>query len=94
VLYSPYLTHRDPRLWPEPRQFRPERFLAPLPAWGFLPFSAGERTCLGSAFARLVLDTVLDAFEGSRLSVVQADPRPRAAITLAPARPLLLRRHR
>jgi cytochrome P450 len=92
VLYSPYLTHRDQELWPEPQEFRPERFLAPLPAWGFLPFAAGERTCLGSSYARLVLDTVLDAFEGSRLSVVTADPRPRAGITLAPAGPLILRR--
>jgi cytochrome P450 len=92
VLYSPYLTHRDRRLWPEPQVFRPDRFLDPLPAWGFLPFAAGERTCLGSAFARLVLDTVLDAFAGSELSVVAGDPRPRAGITLAPAGPLILRR--
>lgn len=92
VLYSPYLTHRDPRLWPEPLRFRPRRFLDPLPAWGFLPFAAGERTCLGSAYARLVLDTVLEAFAGSRLSVVAGDPRPRAGITLAPSGPLTLRR--
>ncbi len=92
VLYSPYLTHRDQRLWPEPHQFRPQRFLDPLPAWGFLPFAAGERTCLGSAYARLVLDTVLEAFAGSRLAVVAGDPRPKAGITLAPAGPLVLRR--
>ncbi len=91
VLYSPYLTHRDPQLWPEPLRFRPQRFLDPLPAWGFLPFAAGERTCLGSAYARLVLDTVLEAFAGSRLSVVAGDPRPRAGITLAPSGPLTLR---
>jgi cytochrome P450 len=92
VLYSPYLTHRDRRLWPEPLEFRPQRFLEALPAWGFLPFAAGERTCLGSAYARLVLDTVLEAFAGSRLSVVAGDPRPKAGITLAPAGPLTLRR--
>jgi cytochrome P450 len=92
VLYSPYLTHRDRRLWPEPEEFRPDRFSDPLPAWGFLPFAAGERTCLGSAYARLVLETVLDAVEGSRLSVVAGDPRPRAGITLAPVGPLILRR--
>jgi cytochrome P450 len=90
VLYSPYLTHRDQRLWPEPHEFRPQRFCDPLPAWGFLPFSAGERTCLGSAYARLVLETVIDACAGSRLSVVSANPAPKAGITLAPVGPLIL----
>jgi cytochrome P450 len=92
VLYSPYLTHRDRQLWPAPLEFRPQRFSEPLPAWGFLPFAAGERSCLGSAYARLVLDAVLEAFDGSRLSVVAGDPRPRAGITLAPCGPLVLRR--
>ena len=59
VLYSPYLTHRDPQLWSDPLQFRPERFDAAIPAWGFIPFAAGERTCLGRAYARLVLEVVL-----------------------------------
>jgi cytochrome P450 len=92
VLYSPYLTHRDGQLWPEPNEFRPQRFADPLPAWGFLPFAAGERTCLGSAYARLVLETVLDAFAGRPLSVVSANPAPKAGITLAPVGPLILRR--
>jgi len=94
VLYSPYLTHRDGRLWAEPEQFRPERFLEPVPAWGFLPFAAGERSCLGSAYARLVLETVLEVFADSPLSLVAGVPRPRAGITLAPAGPLILRRER
>jgi cytochrome P450 len=93
VLYSPYLTHRDRRLWPQPHEFRPQRFEEPLPAWGFLPFAAGERTCLGSAYARLVLETVLEAFAGSRLGVVRADPAPKAGITLAPVGPLILLRN-
>lgn len=92
VLYSPYLTHRDPQLWSEPTSFRPERFTAALPAWGFVPFAAGERTCLGSSFARLVLRTVLEVFDGSALSAVSGDPIPKAGITLAPSGPLTLRR--
>ncbi|MBV9823547.1 MAG: cytochrome P450 [Actinobacteria bacterium] len=90
VVYSPYLTHRDPALWPDPAVFRPQRFTEPLPAWGFLPFAAGERTCLGSAYARLVLDTVLETVGG--LELVSGDPAPRAGITLAPSGPLILRR--
>jgi cytochrome P450 len=92
VLYSPYLTHRDPALWPDPAEFRPARFLDGVPPWGFLPFAAGERTCLGSSYARLVLDTVIEAFADSRLSMVTGDPRPKAGITLVPSGPLILRR--
>jgi cytochrome P450 len=92
VLYSPYLTHRDPGLWPEPAEFRPDRFLDGVPPWGFLPFAAGERTCLGNSYARLVLDTVIEEFADSRLSMVTGDPRPKAGITLAPSGPLVLRR--
>jgi cytochrome P450 len=92
VLYSPYLTHRDPELWHDSKEFRPDRFRDRLPAWGFLPFAAGERTCLGNAYARLILDTVIETFADSRLSMVTGDPRPKAGITLAPSGPLVLRR--
>ncbi|MCW2529020.1 MAG: cytochrome [Pseudonocardiales bacterium] len=92
VLYSPYLTHRDPAQWKDPLTFAPERFEDPLPAWGFIPFSAGERTCLGASLARLVLDQVLTAFEGSELTRVGENPGARAGLTLAPSGPLLLRR--
>jgi cytochrome P450 len=90
VLYSPYLTHRDPLLWADPLSFRPERFENPVPAWGLIPFAAGERTCLGRSFARLVLSSVLDAMAGAELRFAGGDLRPRAGITLAPAGPLHL----
>ncbi len=93
VLYSPYLTHRDPGLWRDPLAFRPERFdREPVPGWAFVPFAAGPRTCLGSWFARLVLDTTLAVVaDAGRLSSAGGDPRPRAGITLTPAGPLPLR---
>ena len=90
VLYSPYLTHRDPTLWPDPLTFRPERFDEPLPAWGYLPFSAGERTCLGANLALLILRTVAGEF-GNRLTGGSDHPPVRAGLTLGPAGPLVLR---
>ena len=69
VLYSPYLTHRSPDLWADPLAFRPERFSEPVPAWGYIPFSAGERTCLGAALA-----TVDDA--GGRRRLRRVHPAP------------------
>ncbi len=85
VLYSPYLTHRDPQLWPDPLRFAPGRFGQAIPAWGFIPFAAGERTCLGRSFARLVLSAVMDALAGADLRFTAGDLRPRAGLTLAPA---------
>jgi cytochrome P450 len=92
VLYSPYLTHRDPGLWQDPTTFRPSRFAEPLPAWGFVPFAAGERTCLGAPLARLVLRTVGAEVASGGLTRVGTDPGLRAGLTLAPAGPLLLHR--
>jgi cytochrome P450 len=91
VFYSPYLTHRDAQLWPDPLTFRPERFAEPLPAWGYLPFSAGARTCLGASLATLILRTVADALSG-QLTRVTTDQTVRAGLTLAPAGPIIVRR--
>ena len=90
VFYSPYLTHRDPTLWKDALTFRPERFRDPLPAWGYLPFSAGARTCLGASLATLILRTVGQAVTGS-LARIDGVEQVRAGLTLAPAGPLLLR---
>ena len=91
LFYSPYLTHRDPQLWPDPLAFRPARFADALPPWGYLPFSAGPRTCLGASLATLILTSVADIFAG-RLTRAGAAPTLRAGLTLAPAGPILLRR--
>ncbi|MDQ6937657.1 MAG: cytochrome P450 [Actinomycetota bacterium] len=93
VLYSPYLTHRSAELWPEPTAFRPERFReGTRPAWGYLPFAAGERMCLGSGLATLMLRTTVAAFAGVPLRQVGGDPRPCGGLTLTPRGPLTLHR--
>ncbi|MET0863395.1 MAG: cytochrome P450 [Nakamurella sp.] len=92
VLYSPYLTHRSAELWSDPLTFRPERFSEPLPAWGYIPFAAGERICLGSALATTMLRAAVGAFAGSALRRVSGDGRPRGGLTLTPRGPLVLHR--
>nr|WP_221277016.1 cytochrome P450 [Deinobacterium chartae] len=90
VMYSPYLTHRDPSLWPEPLAFRPQRFLHKPPAWAYLPFGGGERTCLGMHLAQLLLEEALSGFLDGTLRPCGGDPRPRPGVTLGPAGPLHL----
>lgn len=55
ILVCPYLTHRDPELWPDPEHFEPRRFITPggrpSHAGAYLPFGIGPRACLGLQFA-------------------------------------------
>ena len=54
VLLSPYVTQRDPRWFPEPEQFRPERWLSEDTArlkFAYFPFGGGTRVCIGERFA-------------------------------------------
>jgi cytochrome P450 family 135 len=48
--------------WPDPRAFRPERFLeGSPPPYAWIPFGGGVRRCLGAAFATLEMKVVLQA---------------------------------
>ena len=91
VLYSPYLTHHDPGLWDEPHLIRPERFTPGRPAWSYLPFAAGPRTCLGTHLARLILRTALTPLCDGALVQAGGDPGVAVGITLRPRGPLRMR---
>ncbi|MGB5951583.1 MAG: cytochrome P450 [Ornithinimicrobium sp.] len=91
VLYSPYLTHRDAALWDRPKVFDAERFATgSAPAWGYIPFAAGERTCLGRHYAHLLMRTALESIQDRNLRFVEGELSPRAGVTLRPAGPLHL----
>jgi cytochrome P450 len=70
VQLSIYHTHHDPRWYPHPERFDPDRFLpareAELPKMAYLPFGGGPRICIGNNFAlmeaRLILVTIVSRF--------------------------------
>jgi cytochrome P450 len=83
-----YLTHHRQELYPEPKQFKPERFFErQFSAYEYLPFGGGNRHCIGSAFAQFEMKLVLAKIL-SRYRLVLADSRPvkpvRRGFTLAP----------
>ncbi|NWH74052.1 CP3AT protein, partial [Piaya cayana] len=59
VIIPTYVLHRDPGCWPEPEEFRPERFSKEnresFDPYTFLPFGAGPRNCIGMRFALLMV---------------------------------------
>ncbi|MHB8234529.1 MAG: cytochrome P450 [Solirubrobacteraceae bacterium] len=55
-----YLLHHDPVFYPQPDEFRPERFLGPAPApQPWLPWGGGRKRCPGLHLATLEIETVL-----------------------------------
>ncbi len=60
VIASIYLTNRNPRVYENPREFRPERFLGVQPdTFAWIPFGGGIRRCIGASFAMLEMRTML-----------------------------------
>ncbi|GAX35835.1 cytochrome P450 [Nodularia sp. NIES-3585] len=85
-----YLVHQREDLYPEPKQFKPERFLErQFSPYEFIPFGGGVRRCMGEALAvfemKLVLAKILSSYE-----LALADDKPevprRRGVTLAPGR--------
>jgi cytochrome P450 family 135 len=55
-----HLLHRDPRHYPQPLRFRPERFLEkPAGTYTWIPFGGGVRRCLAASYAELEMKRVL-----------------------------------
>ncbi|MDJ0636329.1 MAG: cytochrome P450 [Xenococcaceae cyanobacterium MO_188.B29] len=83
-----YLTHQREDLYPEPKKFRPERFLErQYTPNEFLPFGGGNRRCIGYVLAllkmKLVLATILTKYELTLASDRPVVPRRRGG-TIAP----------
>lgn len=55
ILISPYVVQNDPRNFPNPNTFDPERFspgrIDEIPPYAYIPFGGGPRVCMGNSLA-------------------------------------------
>jgi cytochrome P450 len=65
LIFSPYVTHRIPEVWPEPAEFRPQRWDPGSPDYRkpapheFIPFSGGLHRCIGAVMATTEMTVML-----------------------------------
>ncbi|HEY5261377.1 MAG TPA: cytochrome P450 [Solirubrobacteraceae bacterium] len=84
-------TQRSPRVYPDPLQFRPERFQEGQTApYSFIPFGGGMRRCIGASFATMEIKTVLQTVLRC-VDLRVADPRDERparmrSLSIVPAR--------
>lgn len=85
------LIHRDPDAYPEPEEFRPDRFLGPDTARAnksWMPFGGGRRYCVGAQLALLEMRVIITEVL-NRVELSAPDPTPEAPkmkhVTYVPA---------
>ena len=90
VFMSQYIMHRNPKYFPHPLRFDPERFSPEAesrrPRFAYFPFGGGARQCIGESFAWMELALVLATIAQKwKLRVVPGHPvTPQPLITLRP----------
>ncbi|XP_073107217.1 flavonoid 3',5'-hydroxylase 2-like [Elaeis guineensis] len=100
VFVNVWAIHRDPLLWEDPLEFKPERFLDSNNKWDFsgndfnyFPFGSGRRICAGISMAeRMVgylLASLLHSFEWKLAEGTKLNLEEKFGIVLKKAKPLI-----
>ena len=79
IVYNIYCIHRDPRVYPNPSEYKPERFdssnISNIPKGAYLPFGVAPRNCIGYRFAliemKIFLIHILRKFEISSVKKLE-----------------------
>jgi cytochrome P450 len=88
VMVSPFVAHRDPGVFRDARTFDPRRWHGTHPSpHEYLPFGAGDRSCLGSYLAMMVLRIALASIFRRHAPALTGDQSIdwHVAVTLMPA---------
>ncbi|MEX2169316.1 MAG: cytochrome P450 [Pirellulales bacterium] len=98
VVVNHFGTHRDPEVFADPDQFRPERWFDATPDnFEYLPFGAGPRTCIAKTMGLVTINLIVAmATQRFRLSVAPHSRIDRShLITMAPkfGMPMRVKRH-
>jgi cytochrome P450 len=91
VLMSQWVNHRDPRYFPKPEEFIPERWedglASRIPKYAYYPFGGGPRVCIGNTFAlmegAIILAAVGKKYRFTLMPEARIEINPQ--ITLSPA---------
>ncbi|XP_075828826.1 cytochrome P450 3A11-like [Microtus pennsylvanicus] len=94
-----YALHHDPQYWPEPAEFRPERFSKEnkgrINPYVYMPFGYGPRNCIGMRFAlmnmKLALTKVLQNFSFQPSKETQIPLKLSQKPMLQPEKPIVLK---
>lgn len=94
LIPSIYLAHQREDTYPNPKQFRPERFLErQFSPYEYLPFGGGNHHCIGDTFAlyemKLALATIMSQFQVKIVGNKTIKP-VRRGLTLSPSKDLCL----
>ena len=98
VVTSPLITHRDPRWFDDPLEFRPERwtdeFRSELPRFAYFPFGGGPHQCIGEGFAwmeaKIALATLCRRWRADARG--KAEIMPRTTLKVKGGMPMTVKR--
>lgn len=95
LLVNIWAIQNDPKIWEDPRKFKPERFQGHQGArdgFRMMPFGSGRRGCpgegLGLKMVGLALGSLIQCFEWERIGEEMVDMREGTGVTMPKARPL------
>ncbi|EEF52317.1 cytochrome P450 81Q32 [Ricinus communis] len=97
LLVNLWSIQNDPRVWEEPRNFKPERFEGcegVRDGFRLMPFGSGRRSCPGEGLAlRMVglgIGTLLQCFDWERVGKEMIDMTEGVGLTMPKAQPLVV----